>query len=167
MNGEQNIQRMRSKIIKIIAYYFILNFLMGNKVSVRKIGFEDVKYLLNKGNRFIIINTLDERDQNCLIKGTVSSSEEVSIINKALSNPTLYIVIYGKNNTDESIYRKYEKLLSLGFNNLFVYPGGIFEWLCLQDIYGEKEFPTTTKELDILKYKPLPVINTLLLTDVD
>ena len=58
MNGEQNIQRMRSKIIKIIAYYFILNFLMGNKVSVRKIGFEDVKYLLNKGNRFIIINTL-------------------------------------------------------------------------------------------------------------
>ena len=23
----------------------------------------------------------------------------------------------------------------------------------LQDIYGEKEFPTTKKELDILKYK--------------
>ena len=41
---------------------------MGNKVSVRKIGFEDVKYLLNKGNRFIIINTLDERDQNCFNK---------------------------------------------------------------------------------------------------
>ena len=121
MTGEQNIQSMRSKIIKIIAYYFILKFLMGNKVSIRKIGFEDVKYLLNKGNRFIIINTLDEKDQNCLIKGTVSPSEEVSIINKAITHPTLYIVIYGKNNTDESIYRKYEKLLSLGFNNIFVY----------------------------------------------
>ena len=140
---------------------------MGNKVSIRKIGFEDIKHLLNKKDRFIIINTLDEREQNCLIKGTVTPSEEVNIINNALSNPTLCIVIYGKNYTDESIYRKYEKLLSLGFNNIFVYPGGIFEWLCLQDIYGENEFPTTSKELDILKYKPSPKINTLLLTDVN
>jgi len=140
---------------------------MGNKVSIRKIGFEDVKYLLNKGTRFIIINTLDERDQECLIKGSISPTEEISIINKAISNPTLHIVIYGRNYTDESIYKKYEKLLSLGFNNIFVYAGGIFEWLCLQDIYGENEFPTTSKELDILKYKPLPVLNTLLLTDLD
>lgn len=140
---------------------------MGNKVSIRKIGFEDVKYLLNKGTRFIIINTLDEGDQACLIKGTISPTEEISIINKAISNPTLHIVIYGRNYTDESIYKKYEKLLSLGFNNIFVYAGGIFEWLCLQDIYGENEFPTTSKELDILKYKPLPVLNTLLLTDLD
>jgi len=140
---------------------------MGNKVSIRKIGFEDVKYLLNKGTRFIIINTLDERDQTCLIKGTISPTEEISIINKAISNPTLHIVIYGRNYTDESIYKKYEKLLSLGFNNIFVYAGGIFEWLCLQDIYGVNEFPTTSKELDILKYKPLPVLNTLLLTDLD
>jgi hypothetical protein len=140
---------------------------MGNKVSIRKIGFEDVKYLLNKGTRFIIINTLDEKDQTCLIKGSISPTEEISIINKAISNPTLHIVIYGRNYTDESIYKKYEKLLSLGFNNIFVYAGGIFEWLCLQDIYGEIEFPTTSKELDILKYKPLPVLNTLLLTDLD
>lgn len=140
---------------------------MGNKVSIRKIGFEDVKYLLNKGTRFIIINTLDEKDQTCLIKGSISPTEEISIINKAISNPTLHIVIYGRNYTDESIYKKYEKLLSLGFNNIFVYAGGIFEWLCLQDIYGENEFPTTSKELDILKYKPLPVLNTLLLTDLD
>ena len=140
---------------------------MGNKVSIRKIGFEDVKYLLNKGTRFIIINTLDERDQACLIKGTISPTEEISIINKAISNPTLHIVIYGRNYTDESIYKKYEKLLSLGFNNIFVYAGGIFEWLCLQAIYGENELPTTSKELDILKYKPLPVLNTLLLTDLD
>ena len=82
---------------------------MGNKVSIRKIGFEDVKYLLNKGTRFIIINTLDERDQTCLIKGTISPTEEISIINKAISNPTLHIVIYGRNYTDESIYKKYEK----------------------------------------------------------
>ena len=34
------------------------------------------------------------------------------------------------------------------------YPGGVFEWLLLQDIYGNDNFPTTKKELDILKYKP-------------
>ena len=32
----------------------------------------------------------------------------------------------------------------------------MFEWLLLQDIYGDDEFPTTTKELDILKYKGVP-----------
>ena len=97
---------------------------MGNKVSIRKIGFEDVKYLLNKGTRFIIINTLDERDQACLIKGTISPTEEISIINKAISNPTLHIVIYGRNYTDESIYKKYEKLLSLGLIIFLYMPEG-------------------------------------------
>jgi hypothetical protein len=33
----------------------------------------------------------------------------------------------------------------------------------LQDIYGEKEFPTTKRELDILKFKPNKVINIPLL----
>ena len=58
---------------------------MGNKVtSVRKIGFEDIKYLLVKGNKFIIINTLHEDDQECLIEGTTLPKDEVIIINKAL-----------------------------------------------------------------------------------
>lgn len=142
---------------------------MGNKVtSVRKIGFEDIKYLLVKGNKFIIINTLHEDDQECLIEGTTLPKDEVIIINKALKNPNLTIVIYGKNYNDDSIYEKYHKLLNLGFTNVYVYPGGIFEWLLLQDIYGEKEFPTTVKELDLLKFKPIPVINNLLLTnDID
>ena len=139
---------------------------MGNKTStVRKIGFEDIKYLLNRGNRYIIINTLHENEQNCLIKGTTLPKEEVEIINRAISNPNLTIVIYGKNNNDDTIYEKFNKLISLGFVNVYVYPGGIFEWLLLQDIYGNKEFPTTTKELDFLKFKPRPVINSLLLTN--
>jgi hypothetical protein len=36
---------------------------------------------------------------------------------------------------------------------LYVYIGGLFEWLLLQDIYGDEEFPTTAKIIDILKYK--------------
>ena len=42
-------------------------------------------------------------------------------------------------------------------------PAEMFEWLMLQDIYGEKEFPTTKRELDILKYKPHKVLNIQLL----
>jgi hypothetical protein len=138
---------------------------MGNKVSIRKIGFEDIKYLNKKGDKFIIINTLSENEQSCLIKGTISPNDEVSIINSAMSNPILQIIIYGKNFSDESIFEKYQKLSNLGFNNVYVYPGGIFEWLLLQDIYGDAEFPTTTKELDILKFKPKPILNKLLLSN--
>jgi len=140
---------------------------MGNKQSVRKIGFEDIKYLQIRGNKFIIINTLHETDQSCLIKGTITPKDEVAIINRSISKPSLLIIIYGKNCNDETIYDKYEKLIGLGFTNVYIYPGGIFEWICLQDIYGEKEFPTTAKELDILKFKPTSVLNNLLLTDID
>jgi hypothetical protein len=63
------------------------------------------------------------------------------------------IIIYGKNCNDDTIYKKYNQLLSFGFYNTFIYTGGLFEWLLLQDIYGNEEFPTTKLELDILKYK--------------
>ena len=48
---------------------------------------------------------------------------------------------------------KYKQLLSLGFTNVSIYIGGMFEWLLLQEIYGEAPFPTTCHELDLLKYK--------------
>jgi hypothetical protein len=41
-----------------------------------------------------------------------------------------------------------------GFPEVYVYSGGLFEWMLLQDIYGQDEFPTTKKVLDILKWKP-------------
>jgi hypothetical protein len=49
---------------------------------------------------------------------------------------------------------KYDQLVGLGFKSVYIYPGGLFEWLLLQDIYGFDEFPTTKRVLDILKYKP-------------
>ena len=30
-----------------------------------------------------------------------------------------------------------------------------FEWLLLQDVFGEDLFPTTSKELDILKFNSI------------
>ena len=64
------------------------------------------------------------------------------------------IIIYGKNSNDDALYRKYQQLLLLGFSNVYLYLGGLFEWLLLQDVYGAIDFPTTTQQLDILKYKP-------------
>jgi hypothetical protein len=59
--------------------------------------------------------------------------------------------------------KKYQQLLTLGFYNVFVYMGGLFEWLMLQDIYGKELFPTTKKELDLLKFKSKPILNMCLL----
>jgi len=45
------------------------------------------------------------------------------------------------------------QLANLGLKNVKVYYGGLFEWLCLQEIYGAELFPTTSQETDLLKYK--------------
>lgn len=139
---------------------------MGNVQSVRKIGFEDMQYIQKHNINSIIINTLDKTDQSCIILGTTLPIEEEKCINDALiNNLTIKIIIYGRNCMDESIYTRYKTLYALGFKNVYAYPGGLFEWLCLQDIYGAEDFKTTTTELDILKYKPNGVLNIGLLTN--
>lgn len=154
-------------IIKKNFIILLIVWFMGNTVSVKKIGFEDIQYIFKSNKDHIIISTLSENEQDCLIKNTVSPRNEVDIINKALGKTSLFIVIYGRNNIDDSIYDKYHSLINHGFTNVFVYPGGLFEWVCLQDIYGEDNFPTTTKELDILRFKPQAKLNKLLLMDID
>jgi hypothetical protein len=63
------------------------------------------------------------------------------------------IVVYGKNAGDPNVEKKYQQLVSLGFSDIYIYSGGMFEWMLLQDIYGAREFPSTSKELDILKFR--------------
>ena len=65
----------------------------------------------------------------------------------------IHIIVYGKNNTDDTVERKCHQLTGLGFSNVYVYYGGLFEWLLLQDIYGEPNFLTTKKMVDILLWK--------------
>ena len=134
---------------------------MGNSQSSQKINYEDVQYVIKNSELHILINTLNEIEQVCLIPNTVNINKEVELINQfiKMGNKQVKIIIYGRNCNDEKIYTKYSQLNSLGFYNIYIYPGGLFEWLMLQDIYGEKEFPTTKKELDILKYKPNKVLN--------
>jgi hypothetical protein len=128
---------------------------MGNifSMKINFINFFDMQnFCKNKNN--VIINTLCDNNQNCLINNTLSSNNEVKIINNYLNtNKNINIIIYGENSCDEKLIKKYIQLQKLGFNNVYVYMGGLFEWLLLQQIYGEDEFPTTIKVNDILKYK--------------
>ena len=142
---------------------------MGQTQSVsRKVNFEDIQYLLNKNNQYILINTLSETEQDCLIKNTVSIDNEVKYINHFMSQDiSINIVIYDKNANAPNLMKKYEQLVGLGFTNVFIYPGGLFEWLLLQDIYGFEDFPTTKKERDHLKYKGKSVFTNNLLTNID
>ena len=126
--------------------------------SIKYVNFEDIQIICkNQKPSTIMINTLLLNQQNCLIKTTIPAIQEEHIINQFIQQKQLsiYIIIYGKNNNeDDSIIKKYKQLKNLGFINIFIYKGGLFEWLLLQDIFGEDEFPTTSKENDILKYKP-------------
>jgi hypothetical protein len=136
---------------------------MGNSQTTNKINFEDVQYILTKGrDNCILIHTLNEGEQDCLIPTTIKAEHEVALLNKLLKDGnkhSIKIIIYGRNSNDERVYKKYDQLISLGFIQVYIYIGGLFEWLLLQDIYGMKDFPTTKKELDILKYKPTKVFN--------
>ena len=139
---------------------------MGNKQSSSiKINYEDMQYIIKNPEGHLLINTLSTTEQNCLIINTININNEENIINTCIKRGAkdIKIIIYGKNSNDEKLYNKYSQLTSLGFYNVYVYTGGLFEWLMLQDIYGEKEFPTTKKELDLLKYKPNKVLNVPLL----
>ena len=136
-------------------------FKMGNATTINKVNFEDLQWIIKGQTPYLLINTLNKTKQNCLIQGTIPIDQEVSIINKNINNKKLRIIIYGRNTNDDRIINKYKQLMGLGFLNIFIYPGGLFEWLCLQDIYGFEQFPTTKRELDILKFKATPKISNL------
>jgi hypothetical protein len=133
---------------------------MGNSQSIQKINFEDMQTVYKNPEIYLLMNTLPTSEQNCLILNTLTPQQEETLMNRYLnSNKNIRIIIYGRNSNDETIYKKYNQLLNLGFINVYLYLGGIFEWLMLQDIYGYDDFPTTTRQLDILKYKPGQKLN--------
>ena len=102
---------------------------------IEKANFEDIQNAIENNN--IIINTLLHSEQYCLIKNTRIAHNEEGIINECLNKKELsnLIIIYGKNSNDYSAYEKFFQLQKLGFSKVFLYIGGLFEWLCLQDIY--------------------------------
>lgn len=137
---------------------------MGNSLSVtRAINFEDMQFAIHDQDKSLIINTLDAHMQSCLIAGTLAIDLEVDVLNAHMKkNIDVRIIIYGTNAMDKTCQTKYEQLIKLGFYNVFIYPGGIFEWLLLQDVYGVELFPTTATKVDLLKYKGRRQLNATL-----
>ena len=138
---------------------------MGNYNSKKSyiLSFEDMEWIINNyisiKEDIIIIHTLDTSHEDNIIKHTLNSQQETIRINTILNtNKNTTICIYGKNHTDEKVENKYNQLRELGFTNVFVYSGGLFEWLMLQELYGKEMFPTSThsnstkKEDDVLQY---------------
>jgi len=123
--------------------------------TVIRVGFEDVLLCMNNNN-CILINTLAIEQQSCLIDKTISAEKEEEILNRFLEtyeSRTVKVIVYGKNSADSSVEEKSRQLKNLGFKNVFIYGGGLFEWILLQDIYGTEMFKTTKKVADILAFK--------------
>ena len=138
---------------------------MGNYSSIQKkiYSYKDVQQLIKRNGihqdrssgEYLLINTLPIEKQNCLIKNTCPGNHEERIINELLTqNRDCIVCIYGEHSCDVSIHRKYEQLSKIGFNNVYMYIGGLFEWLCLQDIYSDSYFETAGKHNEILDYSP-------------
>ena len=99
---------------------------MGNTTSTKKVNFEDIQYLIKKKSNFLLINTLSPNYQDCLIKKTIPVYEEEKLINHCISeNKEVNIIVYDKNANAPNLMKKYEQLVSLGFYNVYIYPGRI------------------------------------------
>ena len=141
------------------------------------INFEDVQSIIGVSgsksrsyDQFLLISTLDASKQEHLIKNTISAQEEEEKINEIISGKNddaedIILVVYGKHATDEKVITKYNQLKGLGFSTVLVYPGGVFEWLMLQDIYGSELFPTNKNNTstnntnaDLLEYRPPAIL---------
>ena len=137
---------------------------MGNQVSlVPKVSYEDIQMVVYRNTHIphstLIINTLPPSLQHCLIKTTVDIRYEEQIVNTMNhKNRDIMIIVYGKNSNDITILHKYEQLVKLGFTNVHIYTGGIFEWMLLYEIYGKDLFKITRYEIDILRYRPKSVL---------
>jgi hypothetical protein len=157
--GEMIKYHIRYFNIKII----LINYnKMGGNQSILKLNFEGMQNIVknNTNGKFLIINTLDINNQFCLIKNTLSPEKEIQEITKYLKqDKSINIVIYGENCIDNKVLEKYEQLSKLGFTRVHLYIGGLLEWLLLQDYYCFEEFPTTTENIDLLKYKGINIIS--------
>jgi hypothetical protein len=122
---------------------------MGNTaVNRSRATFEDVAKQCD-----LLISVMEEgSDSDLLIAGTVPIAGEIAAVELAIATKRP-VIIYGTNAHDDRIYAKYDQIAKLGGVGK-VYIGGLFEWLLLQDIYGVDKFPTTSRTLDLYKFRP-------------
>ena len=127
---------------------------MGATTSTHRVSFSEMQQHIMVNSPSIIISTLPVNKQHCLIPRTVSPKDEEKVINETISkDKNAIVIVYGTNCNDLSVDRKHKQLIGLGLANAKIYTGGMFEWLCLQEIFGETNFPSDGSELDLLLYQ--------------
>jgi len=116
---------------------------MGQNFSssdgINYVGYDKIRDFIKvcKFRKDMLLITTLPFDGLC-IQGTVDSIEkEEQLINNALESGKtgeMILFIYGK---------KAQQFIDLGFRNVYVYLGGIFEWVLLADLYGIEDFSVT------------------------
>jgi hypothetical protein len=114
---------------------------MGLNFSIQKMSAFDIRYIQQELNhRYLIITTIKDNnyEKKPLIKGTLTPINEENKINELIiNNDKDGIIIYGRNNQDMTVIDKYKQLLKLGLTNVYIYIGGLFEWLLLHKQYSD------------------------------
>ena len=112
----------------------------------------------NKDNNNIIMETKKSNKVFEIFEQTELLTTRINNILNDYRIPDMPIVVYGKNCADMSVEKKREQLLGFGLKDVFIYYGGLFEWLLLNELYGDEEFPLQGNKCgnhaDILKYRP-------------
>ena len=94
--------------------------------NIQKVGFEDIQYMYKNPEKYILINTLPNNQQECLIYNTIPYEKEEILLNTLLQSYDLHnkhIVIYGKNSIDETSEKKTETKWKK-YGNIVVVPEG-------------------------------------------
>jgi len=66
---------------------------MGNTIP-KKVNFEDIQIAIKNIDNYLLINVLSDLEQSCLIKNTIPSLNEETVINNYLQkNKTIKIII--------------------------------------------------------------------------
>ena len=122
--------------------------------SMPSYNYHQLQLRIKNQNDIVLINTLPLNRQECLIKGTLKIFIEVEYMNKLLkTNKNKEIVVYGIHHTDLSVITKYNQLKKLGFKNVYIYFGGMYEWLLLQEVFDTTNFQTDGYIKNIVDYK--------------
>ena len=128
---------------------------MGNVYSsFSSYPFDVIQNKIICNHDVVLINTLPENLQVCLIKNTIHANQETEFMNQLLNkNKKKEVIIYCRNHRDLKVIEKYNQLKKLGFTNVYIYFGGMFEWLLLHIAYKEINFPVDGSFSDLLVYK--------------
>ena len=69
----------------------MFSWLFNTNTNTKKVSFEDIQRII-KDKKYLLINTLSDKEQNCLIKGTTPINKEVEIVNHCLNKTEISIL---------------------------------------------------------------------------